>query len=87
MSLARSLRLSLLLVLLAGATLPLAACGKKGPPGLPPGQTDQFPRQMPGPNSDLPPDQQKPSTSQPDQSQPDQSQPSQDQSQPNQSQP
>lgn len=65
MSLARSSRLTLLLVLLTGLMLPLAACGKKGPPGLPPGQTDQFPRQMPGPNSDLPPDQQQPNQSQP----------------------
>jgi predicted small lipoprotein YifL len=70
MSPARSLRLALLLVLLTGSTLPLAACGKKGPPTLPPGQTDQFPRQMPAPNSDLPPDQQQPSPSQPSQSQP-----------------
>ena len=51
-------RLALLPALLVALMLPLAACGKKGPPGLPEGTTDQYPRQMPGPNSDLPPDQQ-----------------------------
>ena len=37
-------------LILALAGLPLAACGKKGPPELPEGQTDQFPRQYPDPN-------------------------------------
>jgi predicted small lipoprotein YifL len=46
----RSLRTFLLLALLMALMLPLAACGKKGPPGLPPGQTDQYPRQYPNPN-------------------------------------
>jgi predicted small lipoprotein YifL len=36
-------------VLLALAAGPLAACGKKGPPELPEGTTDQFPRQYPVP--------------------------------------
>jgi predicted small lipoprotein YifL len=31
--------------------LSLAACGKKGPPELPPGKTDKFPRQYPDPSS------------------------------------
>jgi len=46
----RSLRFVLLLALLTALMLPLAACGKKGPPGLPPGETDQYPRQYPSPN-------------------------------------
>ena len=46
----RPLRAVLLLALLAALMLPLAACGKKGPPGLPPGETDQYPRQYPNPN-------------------------------------
>ena len=46
----RPLRFVLLLALLVALMLPLAACGKKGPPGLPPGQTDQYPRQYPSPN-------------------------------------
>jgi predicted small lipoprotein YifL len=46
----RPWRAILLLVLLAALLLPLAACGKKGPPGLPPGETDQYPRQYPNPN-------------------------------------
>lgn len=33
--------------LLALLALAPAACGKKGPPQLPPGQTDQFPEQYP----------------------------------------
>lgn len=37
-------------LLLALATAPLAACGLKGPPELPEGKTDQFPRQYPDPN-------------------------------------
>jgi predicted small lipoprotein YifL len=36
-----------LLVLLALAALAPAACGKKGSPVLPPGQTDTFPNQYP----------------------------------------
>jgi len=46
----RVLRIALLLTLLAALMLPLAACGKKGPPGLPPGETDQYPRQYPNPD-------------------------------------
>ena len=46
----RPLRIVLLLSLLAALMLPLASCGKKGPPGLPPGETDQYPRQYPTPN-------------------------------------
>jgi predicted small lipoprotein YifL len=47
MRLARFLAAALIL---AVAGLPLAACGKKGPPDLPEGQTDQFPRQYPNPD-------------------------------------
>lgn len=36
--------------LVAVAAAPLAACGKKGPPELPEGQTDQYPRQYPNPD-------------------------------------
>lgn len=36
-----------LLALLALTALAPAACGKKGPPQLPPGQTDTFPNQYP----------------------------------------
>jgi predicted small lipoprotein YifL len=36
-----------LLALLALAALAPAGCGKKGPPQLPPGQTDTFPNQYP----------------------------------------
>jgi predicted small lipoprotein YifL len=36
-----------LLALLALAALAPAACGKKGQPVLPPGQTDTFPNQYP----------------------------------------
>ena len=32
------------------AALLLAACGKKGPPELPEGQTDSFPHQYPDPS-------------------------------------
>jgi len=35
------------LTLLALVALAPAGCGKKGPPQLPPGQTDQFPQQYP----------------------------------------
>jgi predicted small lipoprotein YifL len=44
---ARLVAAALILVL---AGLPLAACGKKGPPDLPEGTTDQFPRQYPNPD-------------------------------------
>lgn len=46
----RPLTLIAVAVLLALAAGPLAACGKKGPPQLPEGTTDQFPRQYPDPN-------------------------------------
>ncbi len=36
-----------LLVLLGALALAPAACGRKGAPGLPEGQTDQFPHQYP----------------------------------------
>ena len=36
-----------LLALLGALALAPAACGKKGPPVLPPPQTDQFPKQYP----------------------------------------
>ena len=39
-----------LLLLLAVALLP-AGCGKKGDPELPNGETDEFPRQYPDPDS------------------------------------
>jgi hypothetical protein len=71
----RSFRFALLPALLVALALPLAACGKKGDPTLPPGVTDQYPRKMPGPNSDLPPDQQPPSQSQPSSTQPSTTQP------------
>lgn len=43
-------RLLIFALALALAALPLAACGKKGPPELPEGKTDQYPRQYPDPN-------------------------------------
>jgi predicted small lipoprotein YifL len=45
----RGSRLSrtILLVLLGALALAPAACGRKGAPILPPGQTDQFPHQYP----------------------------------------
>ena len=46
----RFTRLIALALILAIAGSALAACGKKGPPELPEGQTDQFPRQYPDPN-------------------------------------
>lgn len=46
----RPVRAALLLALLMALMLPLAACGKKGPPGLPEGTTDRYPRQYPSPN-------------------------------------
>jgi len=45
----RSWRAALLLLAVAAALAP-AACGKKGDPTLPAGQTDKFPRQYPNPN-------------------------------------
>ncbi|MBL9034043.1 MAG: hypothetical protein JNN33_04710 [Rhodospirillaceae bacterium] len=36
-----------ILALCGALALAPAACGKKGPPQLPPGQTDQFPEQYP----------------------------------------
>jgi predicted small lipoprotein YifL len=38
---------AILLVLLGALALTPAACGKKGAPVLPPGQTDQFPHKYP----------------------------------------
>jgi predicted small lipoprotein YifL len=38
---------SILLVMLATLALAPAACGRKGEPVLPPGQTDQFPSKYP----------------------------------------
>ena len=46
----RLARLAAAALILAVAGLPLAACGKKGPPNLPEGTTDQFPRQYPNPD-------------------------------------
>jgi len=46
----RPWRAALLLLALAAALAP-AACGKKGDPTLPPGQTDKYPRQYPNPNA------------------------------------
>lgn len=46
----RSTPLLLAFLALALLVLPVAACGKRGSPGLPPGQTDQYPRQYPNPN-------------------------------------
>jgi len=43
------LRLALAVALLA---LPLAACGKKGPPSLEPGEVSHYPRPYPAPNHD-----------------------------------
>jgi len=41
------IRLLLAVVLGLSLALPLAACGKKGPPELPPGQSDDYPRKYP----------------------------------------
>ena len=46
----RRLHTLLIVALLALSGVTFAACGKKGPPQLPDGQTDQFPRQYPDPN-------------------------------------
>ncbi len=46
----RILHTLLFVALLALAGGGLAACGKKGPPELPEGTTDSFPRQYPDPN-------------------------------------
>jgi predicted small lipoprotein YifL len=46
----RVLHRLLLVLMLALAGGGLAACGKKGPPELPEGTTDSFPRQYPDPN-------------------------------------
>ena len=46
----RSWRAALLLLALAAA-LASSACGKKGDPTLPEGETDKYPRQYPNPNS------------------------------------
>ncbi|GIK97379.1 MAG: hypothetical protein BroJett029_15880 [Alphaproteobacteria bacterium] len=43
-------RAACLVLALALAGLAPAACGKKGPPELPEGQTDQYPRQYPDPS-------------------------------------
>ncbi|MEZ5832740.1 MAG: hypothetical protein R3D05_16315 [Dongiaceae bacterium] len=37
----------MLAALLGGLALSTAACGKKGAPVLPPGETDQFPQKYP----------------------------------------
>jgi len=44
-------RLVLQWVAIAALTLSLSACGKKSPPELPEGKTDQFPRQYPDPST------------------------------------
>ena len=44
----RSWRAVLLLSLLA-AVLATSACGRKGDPTLPPGESDKYPRQYPNP--------------------------------------
>lgn len=36
--------------LVALCAAPLAGCGKKGPPELPEGQTDTYPKQYPSPD-------------------------------------
>ncbi len=41
------IRFFILLCVGLGLLAPLAACGKKGPPTLPPGESDQFPRKYP----------------------------------------
>jgi predicted small lipoprotein YifL len=41
------IRFFILLCVGLGLLAPLAACGKKGPPTLPPGETDQYPRKYP----------------------------------------
>lgn len=46
----RHLKLLLLVALLAITGTGIAACGKKGPPQLPEGQTDAYPRQYPDPD-------------------------------------
>ena len=45
----RSWRAALMLLALAAA-LSTSACGKKGDPTLPEGQTDKYPRVYPNPN-------------------------------------
>ena len=47
MRIRRGLARAALAALLALAALPPAACGKKGSPKLPDGQTDNFPQQYP----------------------------------------
>ncbi len=42
---------ALLVFMIAALALPLAACGKKGPPEPPDPQSDHFPRQYPDPSS------------------------------------
>lgn len=37
----------LAIIIVLALVLPIAACGKKGPLELPPGQTDQFPKTYP----------------------------------------
>ncbi len=41
------IRLLLLIFIGLGLMAPLAACGKKGPPELPPGLSDDYPRKYP----------------------------------------
>jgi len=41
------IRIALALLLALAVTGPLAACGKKGEPRLPPGKSDQFPTKYP----------------------------------------
>ncbi len=41
------IRLLILICLGLGLMGPLVACGKKGPPTLPPGQSDEYPRKYP----------------------------------------
>ncbi len=42
------MRRALIVLLLAAVTaMPLAACGKKGPPGPPPGKESKYPRTYP----------------------------------------
>jgi predicted small lipoprotein YifL len=43
------IRLVALLCLVLALATPVAACGKKGDPTLPPGQSDDFPRKYPQP--------------------------------------
>ena len=46
-SFARFLSRTILVLLLGALALPVAACGRKGAPVLPPPQTDEFPHQYP----------------------------------------